>query len=151
MIHYYRYLFVKMKVFNYSELHFSKGTFYKIHTLVTSWMLWCFFECSNKYFLSVKEPLHISHLFFPFWWYSWKWAFEDNIEAKVLEHTEQVLDCICSSTMPWYNHFPKDLKVIGHISQRNGSGFPWCDFIWVVILALDGIVDLLEEQDLLQR
>ena len=33
MIHYYRYLFVKMKVFNYSELHFFEGTFYKIHTL----------------------------------------------------------------------------------------------------------------------
>ena len=24
---------MKKKVFNYSELHFSKGTFYKIHTL----------------------------------------------------------------------------------------------------------------------
>ena len=36
MIHYYRYLFVKMKVFNYSELHFFKGTFYKIHTLAAS-------------------------------------------------------------------------------------------------------------------
>ena len=34
MIHYYRYLFVKMKVFNYSELHFSEVTFYKIPTLV---------------------------------------------------------------------------------------------------------------------
>ena len=34
MIHYYRYLFVKKKVFNYSELHFSKKTSYKIHTLV---------------------------------------------------------------------------------------------------------------------
>ena len=33
MIYYYRYLFVKMKVFNYSELHFAKVTFYKIHTL----------------------------------------------------------------------------------------------------------------------
>ena len=33
MIHYYRYLFVKMKVFNYSELHFSEGTSFKIHTL----------------------------------------------------------------------------------------------------------------------
>ena len=33
MIHYFRYLFVKMKVFNYSELHFFKGTFYKTHTL----------------------------------------------------------------------------------------------------------------------
>ena len=33
MIHYYRYLFVKMKVFNYSELHFSEVTFYRIHTL----------------------------------------------------------------------------------------------------------------------
>ena len=33
MIHYYRYLFVKMKVFNYSELQFFEGTFYKIHTL----------------------------------------------------------------------------------------------------------------------
>ena len=34
MIYYYRYLFVKMKVFNYSELHFSEVTFYKIPTLV---------------------------------------------------------------------------------------------------------------------
>ena len=33
MIYYYRYLFVKMKVFNYSELHFDEVTFYKIHTL----------------------------------------------------------------------------------------------------------------------
>ena len=36
MIHYCRYLFVKMKVFNYSELHFSEVTSYKIHTLVVS-------------------------------------------------------------------------------------------------------------------
>ena len=34
MIYYYRYLFVKMKVFNYSELHFSAVTSYKILTLV---------------------------------------------------------------------------------------------------------------------
>ena len=34
MIHYYRYLLVKKKVFNYSELHFTEGTFYKIHTLI---------------------------------------------------------------------------------------------------------------------
>ena len=34
MIHYYRYLFVKMKVFNYSELHISEVTSFKIHTLV---------------------------------------------------------------------------------------------------------------------
>ena len=34
MIYYYRYLFVKMKVFNYSELHFAEVTFYKIHTLI---------------------------------------------------------------------------------------------------------------------
>ena len=34
MIYYYRYLFVKMKVFNYSELHFSEVTSYKILTLV---------------------------------------------------------------------------------------------------------------------
>ena len=33
MIHYFRYLFVKMKVFNYSELHLSEGTSFKIHTL----------------------------------------------------------------------------------------------------------------------
>ena len=33
MIYYYRYLFVKMKGFNYSELHFAEVTFYKIHTL----------------------------------------------------------------------------------------------------------------------
>ena len=33
MIHQYRYLFVNMKVFNYSELHFSDMTFYRIHTL----------------------------------------------------------------------------------------------------------------------
>ena len=36
MIHQYRYLFVKKKVFNYSELHFCEGTFYKIHTLAMS-------------------------------------------------------------------------------------------------------------------
>ena len=34
MIQYCRYLFVKMKVFNYSELHFSEVTFYRIHTLI---------------------------------------------------------------------------------------------------------------------
>ena len=34
MIHYCRYLLVKMKVFNYSELHFSEVTSYKIPTLV---------------------------------------------------------------------------------------------------------------------
>ena len=34
MIYYYRYLYVKIKVFNYSELHFAEVTFYKIHTLV---------------------------------------------------------------------------------------------------------------------
>ena len=40
MIHYYRYLFVKMKVFNYSELHFSERTSFKIHTLVSNkWVL----------------------------------------------------------------------------------------------------------------
>ena len=44
MFPYYRYLFVKMKVFNYSELHFSKVTSYKIHTLAillkyNHWML----------------------------------------------------------------------------------------------------------------
>ena len=33
MIYYYIYLFVKMKMFNYSELHFSKVTSFKIHTL----------------------------------------------------------------------------------------------------------------------
>ena len=33
MFYYYRYLFVNMKVFNYSELHFAEVTFYKIHTL----------------------------------------------------------------------------------------------------------------------
>ena len=40
MTHYYRYLFVKMKVFNYSELHFSEVTSYKIPTLVSecSWV-----------------------------------------------------------------------------------------------------------------
>ena len=36
MIYYYWYLFVKMKVFNYSELHFAEVTFYKIHTLAVS-------------------------------------------------------------------------------------------------------------------
>ena len=33
MIHYYRYLFVTKKVLNYSELHFSEMTSYKIYTL----------------------------------------------------------------------------------------------------------------------
>ena len=32
MIHYYRYLLVKKKVFNYSELYFSEVTSHKIHT-----------------------------------------------------------------------------------------------------------------------
>ena len=31
-----RYLFVKKKVFNYSELHFSEVTSYKIHTLIVT-------------------------------------------------------------------------------------------------------------------
>ena len=35
----YRYLFVKKKVFNLSELHFSEVTSYKIHTLVLNHML----------------------------------------------------------------------------------------------------------------
>ena len=35
MIYYYRYLFVKKKVFNLSELHFFEVTFYKIHTLMS--------------------------------------------------------------------------------------------------------------------
>ena len=30
----YRYLFVKKNVFNWSELHFSEVTSYKIHTLI---------------------------------------------------------------------------------------------------------------------
>ena len=34
MIRYYWYLLVKKKVFNYSELHLSEMTCYKIHTLV---------------------------------------------------------------------------------------------------------------------
>ena len=42
MIYYYKYLFVKMKVFNYSELHFAEVTFYKIHTLeiftINTWL-----------------------------------------------------------------------------------------------------------------
>ena len=38
MIHYYGYLFVKKKVFNYSDFHFSKVTSYKIHTLVTKYL-----------------------------------------------------------------------------------------------------------------
>ena len=41
MIPYCRHLFVKKKVFNYSELHFSKGTSYKIHTLA-SFKTWDF-------------------------------------------------------------------------------------------------------------
>ena len=40
MIYYYRYLFVKMKVFNYSELHFAEVTFYKIHTLINPIFSW---------------------------------------------------------------------------------------------------------------
>ena len=40
MIHYYSYLFVKKKVFNYSGLPFSEMTSYKIHTLVVALLLW---------------------------------------------------------------------------------------------------------------
>ena len=32
-VQYYSYLFLKKKVFNYSELHFSEVTSYKIHIL----------------------------------------------------------------------------------------------------------------------
>ena len=39
MIQYYRYLFVKKKVFNLSELHFSEVTSYKIRTLVAIFLL----------------------------------------------------------------------------------------------------------------
>ena len=39
MIHYYWYLLVKKKVFNYSELHFSEGTFYKIHALISKYIV----------------------------------------------------------------------------------------------------------------
>ena len=43
MIHYYRYLFVKMKVFNYSELHFSGSDFlqnpYFSNSLETTYVL----------------------------------------------------------------------------------------------------------------
>ena len=49
MIHYYRYLFVKMKVFNYSELHFSEGTSYKIPTLM---------QCSNYIIINSTIIFH---------------------------------------------------------------------------------------------
>ena len=47
LIHQYRYLFVKIKVFNYSEMHFSEGTSFKIHTLEDSQQAaqkWPFFD-----------------------------------------------------------------------------------------------------------
>ena len=50
MIYYYRYLFVKMKVFNYSELHFSELTSFNIHTLnLVLAILWYTYEdhCAN--------------------------------------------------------------------------------------------------------
>ena len=39
MIYYYWYLFVKMKVFNYSKLHFAEVTFYKIPTLIIAFSI----------------------------------------------------------------------------------------------------------------
>ena len=51
----YRYLFVKKKVFNYSELHFSEVTSYKIHTLE---YLNIMMSLVNLFFLSLfPKPL----------------------------------------------------------------------------------------------
>ena len=52
MMHYYRYLFVKKKVFNYSELHFSEVISYKIHTSTI---------CA-KYILFLFSTLQVYHL-----------------------------------------------------------------------------------------
>ena len=76
----YRYLFVKKKVFNYSELHFSEVISYKIHTLVPfiitsqSWKR-LFIKLGSKFcwltispFLKIsKNPLiHFTFLFIVF-------------------------------------------------------------------------------------
>ena len=37
---------MKMKVFNYSELHFAEVTFYKIHTLMVFLHRVVFFKCN---------------------------------------------------------------------------------------------------------
>ena len=59
MIYYYRYLFVKMKVFNYSELHFSKGTCFKIHTLASNCkQLLLFFAFSGLRLGRVIKTIH---------------------------------------------------------------------------------------------
>ena len=82
MIHYYRYLFVKMKVlFNYSELHFSQFTSFKIHTLVvgfsqrnlTFWFFsFCFFIWRARFQILIIELQSIwcKHLLLS-WLYCW--------------------------------------------------------------------------------
>ena len=55
MIYYYRSLFVKMKVFNYSELHFAKVTSYKIPTLEKFEFLFLSFNRSHILFALVKR------------------------------------------------------------------------------------------------
>ena len=62
MIHYYRYLFVKMKVFNYSELHFAEVTFYKIHTLSTSYIELMPQKLFKGGKSSMEETIHINTL-----------------------------------------------------------------------------------------
>ena len=58
---------MKKKVFKYSELHFSGGTFYKIHTLVTilkalckptkfMWVWYAIKNCILYYFIIPPEP-----------------------------------------------------------------------------------------------
>ena len=77
MIHYYRYLFVKMKVFNYSELHFFEGTFYKIHTLApfNFWLLisnylsyFCFRRPSETSVRKLEQIFLPNLVNWRYWW-----------------------------------------------------------------------------------
>ena len=59
MIHYYRYLFVKIKVFNYSELYFSEVTSYKIHTLSKRQIIWEIVSNFVAFLENLNFNLHI--------------------------------------------------------------------------------------------
>jgi hypothetical protein len=64
VILYYRYLFVKKKVFNWSELHFSEVTFYKIHTLRINLV----FDTGKLLDIKMPGSFHLSFFVFRHFW-----------------------------------------------------------------------------------
>ena len=104
---------MKMKVFNYSELHFAKVTFYKIHTLVK--------ECNTE----VHSCM--------FSWQSMKCSTEIQISPEVLE-SPTLLDLKTSSTSPTAQHTNTLMHVLfiingmqhGNSNLGRGTGATRC-------------------------